>query len=162
MYRRQGSSPSKVTSLHQEGNYFPSFLSREVNVKKTWQRTVKPTRLTDRLELERFPVVSFRRGRDGLSSGVACFAIYRLICPLNSWKRIDKQSVRNGHLKNRLFTIASNEGISIIDRSRLATGPLTPVKLVSLDGIRTAIALSDPARNIYRPHPRKLTLLRII
>ncbi|CAH0390403.1 unnamed protein product [Bemisia tabaci] len=47
--------------------------------------------------------------------------MYRLICPLNLWKRIDKQGVRNEHLANRFFTIALNREISIIDHSRHAT-----------------------------------------
>ena len=49
-------------------------------------------------------------------SGVACFAIYRLLCHLNLWKRIDKQGVRSEHLDNRLFTIGLNG--RTIDTSR--------------------------------------------
>ncbi|CAH0389914.1 unnamed protein product [Bemisia tabaci] len=41
-------------------------------------------------------------------AGVACFAIYRLLCHLNLWKRIDKQGVRSEHLNNRFFTICLN------------------------------------------------------
>ncbi|CAH0390304.1 unnamed protein product, partial [Bemisia tabaci] len=40
----------------------------------------------------------------GRDRGVACFAIYRLLCHLNLWKRIDKQGVRREHLNNRFFT----------------------------------------------------------
>ena len=54
--------------------------------------------------------------------------MYRLICHLNSWKRIDKQGVRNEHLNNRFFTTVSNVGISIIDRSRFATGVIPTQK----------------------------------
>ncbi|CAH0393442.1 unnamed protein product, partial [Bemisia tabaci] len=43
-----------------------------------------------------------------MRSGVACFAIYRLICHLNLWKRIDEQGVRSEHLNNRFFTISVN------------------------------------------------------
>ena len=50
-----------------------------------------------------------------------CFAMYRLLYRLNLWKRIDKESVRCEHCNNRLFTIASNGEISIVDHSRLAT-----------------------------------------
>ena len=53
-----------------------------------------------------------------LTDGVACFEIYRLIWHLYLWRRIDRQDVRNEHLHNRFFTIASNEEISIIDHSR--------------------------------------------
>ena len=51
---------------------------------------------------------------------MACFAIYREICHLYLWKRIDKQGVRNEHLNNRFFTIASNGETSIVDY-RLST-----------------------------------------
>ncbi|CAH0383725.1 unnamed protein product, partial [Bemisia tabaci] len=36
---------------------------------------------------------------------VACFAINRLICHLNVWKRIDIEGVRSLHLNNRFFAI---------------------------------------------------------
>ena len=55
-------------------------------------------------------------------SAVACFAIYRLICHLNLWKRIDKQGARNEHLNDRFFITDSNGDISIIDHPRLASG----------------------------------------
>ncbi|PHT67176.1 hypothetical protein BC332_34916 [Capsicum chinense] len=55
-------------------------------------------------------------------SGVACFAIYRLICFFNLWKRIDTQGVRHEHLNNRFCTTASSiREMSIFDHSRLAT-----------------------------------------
>ena len=53
--------------------------------------------------------------------GVACFAMYRLICHLNLWKRIDYQGARNEHLNNRFFTIASNEEISMYIEAHHAT-----------------------------------------
>ena len=55
--------------------------------------------------------------------GVACFAMYRLICHSNPWEMIDVRGDRNGHLNDRFFNIASNWEISIIDHSRHATGP---------------------------------------
>ncbi|CAH0380732.1 unnamed protein product, partial [Bemisia tabaci] len=54
------------------------------------------------------------RGGEGLFnlylgfSGVACFAMYRLLCHLNLSKRMDEQGVRSEHLNNRFFTIGLN------------------------------------------------------
>ena len=70
--------------------------------------------------LEALRGLSWRTGRY-LTSGVAWIAIYRLLCHLNLWKKIDYQGVRSEHLSNRFFTIASNGEISIIDYSRHAT-----------------------------------------
>ena len=68
------------------------------------------------------------------SMGMACFAMYWFICHLNPWQRIDKQGVRDEHLDNRFFIIASNGEISIIDHSRLAT--VLVVWIVSLVGFQ--------------------------
>ncbi|CAH0390619.1 unnamed protein product, partial [Bemisia tabaci] len=56
---------------------------------------------------------SLSKGRYAVSSGVACFAIYRSIRHLNPRENDRLQGVRSEHLNNRFFTIASNGEISI-------------------------------------------------
>ena len=69
------------------------------------------------------------------------YAIYRLICHLNLWKRIDKRGVRNEHLNNRFLTIASNGETSIIDHQRLATSLRSSEFLISIIFSRSEVRL---------------------
>ena len=91
-------------------------------------------------------LVLMRKARK--TDGVVCFAIYRFICRLNLWKRIDKQGVRNERLNDRFFTIASNGKISIIDHSRLALG----VCSVQTSGISVDLAREKVRRRKYLKH----------
>ena len=69
------------------------------------------------------------------ASGVACFAIHRLIGHLNPWKSINEQGVSSEHLNNRLFTTASNRETSIYRKARHTTGiSLTNLSIESASG----------------------------